>query len=668
MAVAVNELFVFAGAGVSLSMPTGLPVFNWLRDEILRQLGLDRYIPARDGADPQVDAKRAGMWEVTSGLVPEPFMLELSRAGIDVQSWLNAVLSAEQPNAAHHALAQLAAAGARVWTVNFDTLIEKASGNTLQTLAWPGMPAPGSQLLKPHGSVGGSLIVTAEQVLAGLDDRWLERLRADAGGRTAVFVGYSGRDLDFQPIWDDVLTDATAVVWFDRWLDDQMSDAAHKRLLLRHADTSGRLTLAPPTPVPAGAPAGAEPNPSWDFIAWCQDQHLVDIDPRLARQLFQRPPAVRYRPLPGSTAWARPAIQGLLGDYTGARKSYLRTALRPGYQRKTASALATSYINHGGNTIAALLAPATLLPGSGRRAAIRELAQRKRLTAWSRTGRHDAVLRATQALPPGTVSTYLILRAEALRITGSLTDAAQTARTARQRARTEQHPVRAAHAAFQECLALLWAERLAEAHECLEEYLRPYAGLAATRWVAWADFIAGGLAVHDGKADEAVKNFQSAETRFQAEVLLDGVVSVKTARLAAHRLRDDAAAYLTEMARVTELSRRGERGQRYYTRRNTFTADSIDNDHAEFARCHRQDLTAAWTLYEGTASSRYPVQASLGHLGLALIQAERGQPPSHATTAAGIADQIGSQLITARAQELLTQPQPADPLRQIYFC
>jgi hypothetical protein len=162
--------------------------------------------------------------------------------------------------------------------------------------------------------------------------------------------------------------------------------------------------------------------------------------------------------------------------------------------------------------------------------------------------------------------------------------------------------------------------------------------------------------------------FQSAETRFQAEVLLDGVVSVKTARLAAHRLHDDSAAYLTELAQVTELSRHGERGRRYYTRRNTFTADSIDNDHAEFARCDRHDLTAAWTLYERTASSRYPVQASLGHLGLALIQAERGQTPSHATTAAGIAEHIGSQLITARAQELLTNPQPANPLRQIYFC
>jgi hypothetical protein len=105
MAVAADELFVFAGAGVSVSRPAGLPVFDWLRDEILGQLKLGRYVQGRDGTD-------ARLATVASGLVPEPFMPELSRAGIDVRSWLSAVLSGGRPNAAHHALAQLARAGA----------------------------------------------------------------------------------------------------------------------------------------------------------------------------------------------------------------------------------------------------------------------------------------------------------------------------------------------------------------------------------------------------------------------------------------------------------------------------------------------------------------------------------------------------------------------------
>jgi len=660
-------LFVFAGAGVSLSAPAGLPLFDWLRDEILCQLGLSRYTPPSAGATAPLSARRKVLVEVAGGLVPEPFMLALSEAGVDVQSWLSAVLSAGQPNAAHHALAQLAAAGARVWTVNFDRLIERASGGTLPAIAWPADPAPGAPLMKPHGSAGSELIVTARQVLAGLHPGWLERLRADVRGRTVVFVGYRGRDLDFQPVWDSVLRDAGDVLWFDKWCDGEMSEAEHKRLVARAADANGRLRLMPPVAPPGGAVRGAGPNPSWDFVAWCQQNLLADAHPDLVRQLFDRPAAVTYPALPGDTDWAAPAIQGLLGDYHGARGNYFRAALRPGSQRQAVSALATSYLNHGGNTMAAILTPVARWPGPGRLARAREVAERKRLTAWSRTGRHDAVLRATSRLPGDSLSTYLILRSEALRMTGLLGPAAETAQLARQRARTEQHPVRAAHAAFQECLALLWADRLPEVRACLDDYLRPYAPLAATRWVAWSDFIAGGLAVHTNDPEAALQCYLRAETRFQAEALLDGVVSVKTARLAAYRLRGEPDSYAAELARVTELSRGGERGLRYYTRRNAFTAESIDNDHAEFARC-RGDLATAARLYGRTADSQHPLQAALGHLGLALIQSADGRFPSHAAVAAGIAEKLGNLAIVARSRDLLADPLPAGALRPVFFC
>lgn len=114
--IRAESLFVFVGAGASLSIPAGLPVFDWLRDDVLWQLRLTQYVPG-------VRSERDGLAEVAAGLVPEPFMLELSRSGIDVQAWLSRVLSRGRPNAAHHALAQLAARGARIWTVNFDTLI-----------------------------------------------------------------------------------------------------------------------------------------------------------------------------------------------------------------------------------------------------------------------------------------------------------------------------------------------------------------------------------------------------------------------------------------------------------------------------------------------------------------------------------------------------------------
>jgi hypothetical protein len=458
------------------------------------------------------------------------------------------------------------------------------------------------------------------------------------------------------------------VVWFDRWAGCEFFEAGHKRLLLRQVHARGDLVFARPAPFPPGTPAGARPNPSWDFAAWCGDRHLADISPDLARLLFDDVPPVSYPPLPGAVGWVRPAVQGLLGDYAGARQSYLRAGLRPGCQRKAAAALATSFINHGGNSAAAVLAPAAVLARLERLAQVGEAARRKRITAWSRTGRHDAVLRATRLLQPEAVSTYLILRSEAQRITGSLDEAALSAGTARTRALTENHPVRAAHAAFQQCLALLWAERLDEARSCLTDHLKPYAALAASRWVAWADFIAAGLAVRGGEPDAAYASFDAAETRFRAEALLDGVVSVKIARLAAHRLCGDADGYAREVAQVTALSRSGDRGQRYYTRRNAFTAESIDIDRAEFARASRPDLPAAWQLYEQAAASRYPLHRALAHLGLAMIQAQRGHDPDHARAAAQVARQIGSRLITTRAGQLLAHSQSADALRPVYFC
>jgi hypothetical protein len=54
-------MFVFAGAGVSLSPPAGLPMFNWLRDEVLCQVELDGYVHGRPEADPSRVAVAAGL-------------------------------------------------------------------------------------------------------------------------------------------------------------------------------------------------------------------------------------------------------------------------------------------------------------------------------------------------------------------------------------------------------------------------------------------------------------------------------------------------------------------------------------------------------------------------------------------------------------------------------
>jgi hypothetical protein len=56
-----------------------------IRDQILHQLTLDRYIPSRD---PSAKARDAKYRHVTAGLNPEPFMLALKRADMGVGPWL----------------------------------------------------------------------------------------------------------------------------------------------------------------------------------------------------------------------------------------------------------------------------------------------------------------------------------------------------------------------------------------------------------------------------------------------------------------------------------------------------------------------------------------------------------------------------------------------------
>ena len=133
-----------------------------------------------------------------------------------------------------------------MWTTNFDTLIEQAAPESFTVTAWPDRPTGSEQLLKPHGTLGGQLIFTADQVLQELDGHWESRLRHDVQDRVVIFVGYSGRDLDFQPIWDDVLESAARVLWFD--LPDEQ-DWERKAQLLRGAAHSNRLEFHDAHPV-----------------------------------------------------------------------------------------------------------------------------------------------------------------------------------------------------------------------------------------------------------------------------------------------------------------------------------------------------------------------------------------------------------------------------------
>lgn len=120
-----------------------------------------------------------------------------------------------------------------------------------------------------------------------------------------VFVGYSGRDPDFQPLWNELLTPAKRVLWFEQRDHSDPSlvvDERRKRLLLRDLDERGDLCFPPPASPPACVPPDTRTNASWDFVAWCSEQGLIDVDPSLARQLFDDVPEPVYPPLPGDVA------------------------------------------------------------------------------------------------------------------------------------------------------------------------------------------------------------------------------------------------------------------------------------------------------------------------------------------------------------------------------
>ncbi|MFL6112242.1 MAG: SIR2 family protein [Catenulispora sp.] len=241
---------------------------------------------------------------------------------------------------------------------------------------------------KPHGTLPGKLIVTSEQVLAGLAPDWERQLRADIAGRTVVFVGYSARDLDFQPIWDDVLRDATQVYWFD-WPDP--AEQQRKTALLRNTAAAGKLHF-----LPAARPGAPPTNPSREFVIWCRHNGLATIDEDLLARLDHPRATTNYPDLIGPLPFACAAAQQVLGDIHGARRTYRHILTHGPHRRRAGAGLVSMTLNHGGRFVGTALSIWRLAPPIGRAGRFRVLARRKRATILANRGKHHAVLRITK--------------------------------------------------------------------------------------------------------------------------------------------------------------------------------------------------------------------------------------------------------------------------------
>lgn len=238
-------------------------------------------------------------------------------------------------------------------------------------------------------------------------------------------------------------------------------------------------------------------------------------------------------------------------------------------------------------------------------------------------------------------------------MTGDLDAASAIGARAYEAATAEGRHDRAANAAFQWAMALTWSGRLDEAEECIQLHLEPVAAITDSRWLAWAQFTRAAIAIHRGNGATAIGLLDRAALRFDAERLIDGMVSVATVELVALRQVGDDEARLRRRDRLAGQVERRERGSYNYTRRHPFTMEAIALDDAEFARRHTGNHGLALRLYEEVARSPYPIHAALGHLGLATIQAERGETNDHAQTAYDIGISINARYVHAHAHRLI---------------
>lgn len=182
-----GRLVLFVGAGVSISAPSSLPLYDGLARSIARALGE----------------------EYDDTLTPDRFLGQLMQTHPLVKDQVRAITGSAQslPNDNHRALARLVtAAGAPIVTTNYDQHIETAASETALDLgeAYSGPALPLGRevrgLVHLHGSVSrpaSELVVTDDDFgRAYLTDGWARRFVQDLFEHwTVLFVGYSHSDI-----------------------------------------------------------------------------------------------------------------------------------------------------------------------------------------------------------------------------------------------------------------------------------------------------------------------------------------------------------------------------------------------------------------------------------------------------------------------------------------
>ncbi len=212
-----GPIVVFAGAGVSMCPPTGLPGWFALNERILGA------VAARVGGYFDDDRRIASQLDQLvkrrdHGAFPPDYQAQImeEQCGLTYFRALQA-LDVETCNPAHGAIAALAAAGhvAAVVTTNFDCLIERALGAAgVAHRAWStaddyvalaaAYAADGPAelpVVKVHGTVrdAASMVDTLKQRLRGRGPALTDALAHLLRRHHVLFCGFSASDLEYDP-------------------------------------------------------------------------------------------------------------------------------------------------------------------------------------------------------------------------------------------------------------------------------------------------------------------------------------------------------------------------------------------------------------------------------------------------------------------------------------
>jgi SIR2-like domain len=188
-AVRAHEAVLFVGAGVSAGL--GLPGFEGLVDELAAELGYDREV-FRQLGDYSTLAEYFRLEQGGLGALRSRLDVAWNRSDIDIRSSRvhKLIVALEFP---------------LIYTTNWDRWLEKAhetAGVPHKTIIGVGdlraLQGAVVQIVKFHGDFADdeSLVLTESSYMRRMDfSSPLDiKLRADALGRSLVFVGYSLRD------------------------------------------------------------------------------------------------------------------------------------------------------------------------------------------------------------------------------------------------------------------------------------------------------------------------------------------------------------------------------------------------------------------------------------------------------------------------------------------